>query len=119
MDEAHTLAAIRYIALNPVRAKLVRRARDWRWASTRALLDPERGDGITDTEAVLARVSDFAALITSEEDERTERLRLSENTGRPLGGQAFLDQVQAITGVDPRPMKRGRKRNSCNSVTVH
>ena len=30
MDEAHLVAALRYVALNPVRASLSRRARDWR-----------------------------------------------------------------------------------------
>ena len=37
MDEAHLLAAIRYVALNPVRARLVARATDWRWSSVHAL----------------------------------------------------------------------------------
>src|SRR5882672_11052106 len=39
MDEAYLLAAARYVELNPVRAKLARRARDWRWSSARAHLD--------------------------------------------------------------------------------
>ena len=40
MDEAHLLAAVRYVAMNPVRARLVARARaqDWRWSSVRAHL---------------------------------------------------------------------------------
>ncbi|MDN5939171.1 MAG: transposase, partial [Salinisphaera sp.] len=33
MDEAHLVAAFRYIALNPVKAKLVDSAVDWRWSS--------------------------------------------------------------------------------------
>ncbi|UGY13539.1 transposase [Bradyrhizobium septentrionale] len=36
MDEPHLAAALRYVALNPVRARLVQRAQDWRWSSTRA-----------------------------------------------------------------------------------
>ena len=36
MDEEHLAAAARYVALNPVRAKLVARAEDWRWSSARA-----------------------------------------------------------------------------------
>ena len=34
--ETHLLELVRYIALNPVRAKLVSRPRDWRWSSYRA-----------------------------------------------------------------------------------
>src|SRR5258708_5042987 len=35
MDEPHLIAAARYVALNPVRARLVRRAQDWPWSSRR------------------------------------------------------------------------------------
>jgi putative transposase len=38
MDEAHLGAAVRYIALNPVRAGLVKRAADWPWSSIHAQL---------------------------------------------------------------------------------
>ena len=35
MDEAHLAAALRYVSLNPVRARLVARALDWAWSSAR------------------------------------------------------------------------------------
>lgn len=38
LDEAHLLAAVRYVALNPVRARLVERPEDWAWSSARAHL---------------------------------------------------------------------------------
>ena len=73
-----------------------------------ALLDPTRGDGITDTAPVLERVPDFAALLRSGEDmSLSEALRRSESTGRPLGSSAFLDRVEALLGRDPKPSKRG------------
>jgi len=110
MDELHLLAALRYVALNPVRARLVARAHDWRWSSVHALLDPERGDGITQTAPVLERVPDFAALLRLGEDEGlSAALRRSESTGRPLGSSAFLDRVEAVLGRDPKPGKRGPK----------
>ena len=33
MDEEHLMAAARYVALNPVRARLAERAEDWPWSS--------------------------------------------------------------------------------------
>lgn len=108
MDEAHLLAALRYVALNPVRARLVARAQDWRWSSVHALLDPARGDGITATDAVLARVPDVAALLATGEDEGlSSALRRAETVGRPLGNSAFLDEVEAVLERNPRPRKRG------------
>lgn len=41
MDEAHLVTALRYVALNPVRVRLVERAEDWDWSSTGA---PIAGD---------------------------------------------------------------------------
>jgi putative transposase len=46
MDEEHLAAALRYVSLNPVRARLVARAEDWRWSSVRAHLHG-RDDGLT------------------------------------------------------------------------
>lgn len=108
MDEAHLLAALRYVALNPVRARLAARAQDWRWSSVHALLDPARGDGITATDPVLERVADFAALLETGEDEGlSSALRRAESVGRPLGSSAFLDRVEAVLGRNPKPRKRG------------
>ena len=108
MDEPHLLAALRYVALNPVRARLAVRAQDWRWSSVRALLDPTRGDGITDTAPVLERVPDFPALLeTGEDASLSQALRRAEIVGRPLGDSAFLDRVEATLGRDPKPRKRG------------
>ena len=110
MDEPHLLAALRYVALNPVRAGLAARAEDWRWSSVHALLDPSHGDGITDTAPVLDRAPEFATLLRSGEDaDLSEALRRSESTGRPLGSSAFLDRVETLLGRDPKPAKRGPK----------
>jgi putative transposase len=118
MDEPHLLAALRYVALNPVRAKLTGRAQDWRWSSVHALLDPARGDGLTDTAPVLDRVPDFAGLLESGEDAGlSAALRRSESTGRPLGSSAFLDRVATILGRDPKPAKRGPKPRQLSALS--
>ena len=38
MDEDYLLASVRYVELNPVRAKLVKRAEDYRWSTQRHTL---------------------------------------------------------------------------------
>ena len=45
MDEDHLIAAVRYVSLNPVRARLVARAEDWPWSSVRASLRSRRWPG--------------------------------------------------------------------------
>lgn len=110
MDEAHLGAALRYVALNPVRARLVARAADWRWSSLHACLDPARGDGLTRTEPVLSRWPDFGELVAAGEDEAlSASLRRAETIGRPVGEPAFLERLERLAGRPLGPAKRGPK----------
>ena len=36
MDDAHLMAAVRYVENNPVAAGMLERAEDWRWSSARS-----------------------------------------------------------------------------------
>jgi putative transposase len=65
MDEQHLAAALRYVSLNPVRARLVQRAQDWRWSSTRAHLRG-KDDGLTVLAPIRDRFPEFADLLATE-----------------------------------------------------
>ena len=108
MDEAHLIAAARYVALNPVRARLVARAADWPWSSVQAHLFG-RDDGLTAVAPLLARFEGRIADALDAEPAAASlaALRASETIGRPLGSPAFLDRIARLTGRDPRPQKRG------------
>jgi putative transposase len=110
MDEAHLAAALRYVALNPVRARLVQRAQDWRWSSTRAHLRG-KSDGITALKPIRQRFPDFADLLdTADEDnDRIARLRAAESIGRPLGDDRFLSRIERLTRRRLKPARRGPK----------
>src|SRR3954466_3895169 len=109
MDEEDLAAAMRYVALNPVRARLVERPQAWRWASTRAHLSG-KDDGITALAPIKQRFPDFADLIASEpEADLFDRLRAAESIGRPLGDDRFLARIERRTGRALKPGKRGPK----------
>jgi putative transposase len=109
VDEPYLAAALRYISLNPVRARLVERAQDWRWASTRAQLRG-RDDGVTELVPIRKRFADFADLLASEpERDLFDRLRAAESIGRPLGDDRFLARLERRTGRTLKPGKRGPK----------
>jgi putative transposase len=115
MDEAHLAAAVRYGALNPVRARLVERAEDWRWSSTAAHLAGEDDDLVT-VAPVLNRYGDFAAFLGNPvgDDEAWRALRMAETSGRPLGSDDWLETLEARTGRTLKPQKRGPKpRDKC------
>ena len=110
MDDDHLAAALVYVALNPVRARLVERATDWRWSSLHAHLDPAAGDGLTATAPVLERFPDLAARIAAGEDPaRSDRLRKAERIGRPVGAADFIASLERRSGRRLRPEKPGPK----------
>jgi putative transposase len=109
MDEAYLAAALRYISLNPVRARLVARAQDWRWSSTRAHLRG-KDDGLTALKPVREIIADFAGLLASApEQDLFDSLRAAESIGRPLGSDRFLARIERQTGRVLKPGKRGPK----------
>ena len=109
MDEAHLCAAFRYVALNPVRAGLVKHAQDWPWSSARAQLGLSE-DGMSVVSATRNRVPDFAELLAAAEDkEATTRLRRAESVGRPIGSTAFLEQLEESYDRKLKRAKRGRR----------
>jgi putative transposase len=109
IDERHLAAAFRYVALNPVRARLVGRPQDWKWSSARTLMG-RFDDGATDVRPARRRFARFADLIEGPEDaEAVARLRQSESIGRPVGSPDFLAHIEALTARKLAPQKRGPK----------
>ncbi len=110
MDEPHFVTALRYVALNPVRARLVKRATDWPWSSTRALLAGV-DDNVVKVAPALARVGDFAAFLSEDFDEALTyaALRSAESVGRPVGSAEWLTDMEQRLGRVLAPGKRGPK----------
>jgi putative transposase len=110
MDEAHALAAARYIELNPVRARLVAAPQDWRWSSARAHLTGE-SDGLTETGALGVAPAAWGEFLDAGlDDGMLETIRSGERTGRPLGDAGFVARLEAVTGRDLARRKPGPKR---------
>ncbi|WP_225206060.1 transposase [Novosphingobium huizhouense] len=110
MDEQHLHAAFRYVALNPVRARLVARAQDWRWSSARAHIAGQ-DDHVVKVAPALERIGDFAKFLGEEFDEAFTyaALRKAESLGRPVGSREWLEDMERRTGLALLPGKRGPK----------
>jgi REP-associated tyrosine transposase len=109
MDEPHLLAAARYVELNPVRAKLARRARDWRWSSARAHL-AGKDDDLVRVHPLLELAPDWAAFLgqgLGAEDHAA--IRAGERTGRPLGAPRFVARLEKRLGRTLARQKPGPK----------
>jgi len=102
MDEEHLMAAARYVSLNPVRARLAARARDWPWSSVRAHL-AGADDELVQVRPILDREPGFAAMLEEGGEEGFAALRRSEGSGRPVGTADFVAGLERVLG---RPIAR-------------
>ena len=109
MDETYLMACARYVELNPLRAKLVRRAADWRWSSARAHL-AGRDDGLATAAPLLELAPDWRAFLRAGlSDAERDAIRAGERTGRPLGSDRFVARLEKRLGRTLARQKPGPK----------
>lgn len=107
MDEAHLLVAARYVELNPVRAKMVVSADQHPWSSAKAHLAGE-DDILVKVEPLLSMVGDWGSYLAEPESKgEYDAIKATEKSGRPLGGESFVDKLEVILGRNLKPKKRG------------
>ncbi len=110
MDEAHLLAAARYIERNPVSAGLAKDPADWRWSSADAHL-AGTDDALVTVAPMLDLVSDWRAFVDQETaPEIQNRIELHTRTGRPLGDDAFIKSLESKLGRTLQRKSPGRPR---------
>lgn len=112
MDERHAYHAARYIEMNPVRARIAKHPRAWKYSSARAHL-AGKDDRLVKAKPLLDMVDDWGVYLR-ESEEAWDLIRRHERTGRPLGSKGFVAGLERVTGREftkqrPGP-KRGRSR---------
>lgn len=108
MDEQYLLAAVKYVELNPVKAKLCRMPWDWRWSSANAHL-AGRDDLLVKVGPMLGRIADWAMYLESDCDTCDELLDRYSRTGRPLGDEQFVRRLESLTGAVLARKRPGRR----------
>jgi putative transposase len=111
MDEKYLLAAVKYIEMNPVRARLVADPYVWRWSSARAHAEGN-DDLLVKVEPLLELVGDWKVFLSAPEDADANKIRGHERTGRALGADTFLDLLEDNLQRAVKPRKAGRKKKS-------
>ena len=120
MDDAHLMAAVRYVELNPVAAGIVERAEDWPWSSAGSHVAGRReaSDPLTDVAALGRHVRNWRALLRHglaaadhgpEGEAVTEAIESRLRTGRPLAEADWIAEQEARLGRKLAPQKPGPK----------
>ncbi len=98
LSRDHLVAALRYVDLNPLRARLVVEAVSYEWSSAASHLSGKDPAGRLDQEAwreVCPLNERGEVLAAAAPDEQlAERLRQATRTGRPLGSWEFISALE-------------------------
>jgi len=119
LDEDYLWAAMRYVERNPVRARMVRKAENYRWSSATAHC------GLR-TDPVLTRklswrrqfesIGDWSAWLAEGDDpQRLEVLRRNVDKGLPCGSEKFVRNLEKLTGRVLRYRPRGRPKKGVDN----
>ena len=109
MDEDYLLATVRYVERNPVAAKMCVSPEEWKWSSARAHISGG-DDELVSVQPMLERVRDWNAyLAAANRPQRDQLIGQHSRTGRPLGSNEFVRELERITGEPLAPKKPGRK----------
>lgn len=110
LDERYLLAATRYILLNPVQAKIVKRPWDYQWSSARHHLMLENSSLVRDSllRGLIGNWKDF--LNTASGDDDVRLFQLHERTGRPLGDNSFIEKLESLLRINLKKKRAGRPK---------
>jgi REP element-mobilizing transposase RayT len=97
--QSYLLELSRYIVLNPVRAEMVRSAKDWRWSSYRAMAGQARAEACLDVDWLLASFGGVKSNAI-----KAYRRFISEGKGQPspwkeLKNQVYLGSDNFVTSM--------------------
>ena len=118
MDTMYLFTAARYIENNPVRTGLVAVPDDYEWSSAKAHVSG-RDDDLVKVLPLLAKVSDWRAFLTQPlQKHESETLRRHVRTGRPLGSDSFIEDLERGLGRTLRPQKPARRAVGLNPSRI-
>ena len=114
LDEHHMWAAIRYVELNPVRARMVRKAEHYRWSSAAShcgLVDGGVLSGAAQWEKLHEQVENWSAWLAEGDDPlELARVRRNTNKGLPCGSDRFIHNLEKMIGRTLRFRPQGRPK---------
>jgi putative transposase len=107
--QPHLDATVKYVELNPVKAKLCKHPQDWRWSSVHAHLSVEN-DGLVSVRPMLEKFPNWAEYLEKTESENEmQRIQMHTRTGRPLGSDNFVEMLEVLSGKSLKLGKPGPK----------
>jgi len=105
----------KYIELNPVRARLHRKAWRYAWSSAAAHVDAGATSDLLNLSEWYDRISAGRwreELSRGLKESDAKELQSRTYTGRPLGSDSFLSKLERVLGRRVRPLPVGRPKKN-------
>ncbi len=113
MDEEHFWLGLRYVERNAVRAGIVTRAEEYVWSAAAAHCGLRDDPILTPLPRIPSYISSWSAWIeVVEANEQLRIIRENTKTGRPCGGEPFIEELERILGVRLKRRRRGGAKES-------
>jgi len=119
LDAQHLLMAARYVERNPVRAGIVEKPWEWKWSS--AAFHTAQGPSelsVGDLFDYTGKASELWMDFISDSENQDFSCLIRENTrtGRPVGPDSFINEMEAMTGRRIRQKQGGRPKKNRSTV---
>jgi putative transposase len=113
----HLIRALRYVDLNPLRARLIERAESYRWSSAAAHVSGADRFGLIDQPSWrdVVPLDDWAEVLAVSppaEPSWQRRLRAATYSGKPLGSNEFVADLERRFGLSLELRGPGRPRKN-------
>ena len=112
LDEEYYLTAMRYIERNPVKAKMAKVPWTYRWSSAAFHAGLKKSDPVLElTDELLGTASQWKELLKGAPSD-VDYFRKQTRTGRPCGGDEFIQMAERMTGRELAPRRAGRPKSN-------
>jgi putative transposase len=110
-EEAYLWAVVRYIELNPVKAGHAEKPEQYQWSSCRASISG-RSDALINGHGWLddSNRSEYKKFLLQQDPVMEEQIRRATSTGRPLGGEYFIKNIENKLARRLFPCRAGRPK---------
>lgn len=108
LDPGYVYKAVRYVEMNPVRAKIVERAEEYKWSSAKNHIKGWKNPLLSDF-YLLKEIKDWRAYLNEANSEEVLAIRNQIKLSLPFGSDSFIQQIELEIGRVARKLKPGPK----------
>jgi len=98
-DDRHLYAGMRYVENNPVRARIVKKAEEYKWSSAQSHVKRKTDSVLSEGCYIVEEIKDWASYLREKEDSSlVANIRQNTKTGRPCGDDGFMQRIEKLLG---------------------